>query len=119
MRKRTKNSRGLSQYVPSALLFLLFEAVAVTLWLTKGNLFYLLNFSYIGYQSQLIQINNRTTIDVVLTEDNTSLEEVVVVGYGVQKKRDIVGAVEPARISPTASAPTRTCRVRCREPSPA
>ena len=53
-----------------------------------------LNFSYIGYQSQLIQINNRTTIDVVLTEDNTSLEEVVVVGYGVQKKRDIVGAVE-------------------------
>ena len=52
-----------------------------------------LNFSYIGYQSQLIQINNRTTIDVVLTEDNTSLEEVVVVGYGVQKKRDIVGAV--------------------------
>ena len=36
-----------------------------------------LNFSYIGYQSQLIQINNRTTIDVVLTEDNTSLEEVV------------------------------------------
>ena len=41
-----------------------------------------LNFSYIGYQSQLIQINNRTTIDVVLTEDNTSLEEVVVVGYG-------------------------------------
>ena len=48
MRKRTKNSRGLSKYVPSALLFLLFEAVAVTLWLTKGNLFYLLNFSYIG-----------------------------------------------------------------------
>ena len=56
-----------------------------------------LNFSYIGYQSQLIQINNRTTIDVVLTEDNRY----------------------PARISPTASAPTRTCRVRCRVPSPA
>lgn len=34
--------------MPSALLFLLFEAVAVTLWLTKDNLFYLLNFSYIG-----------------------------------------------------------------------
>ena len=48
MKKRTKNSRGLSKYVPSALLFLLFEAVAVTLWLTKDNLFYLLNFSYIG-----------------------------------------------------------------------
>ena len=35
-------------YVPSLLLFLLFEAVAVTLWLTKDTLFYLLNFSYIG-----------------------------------------------------------------------
>ena len=35
-------------FVPSLLLFLLFEAVAVTLWLTKDNLFYLLNFSYIG-----------------------------------------------------------------------
>ena len=35
-------------YVPSLLLFLLFETVAVTLWLTKDNLFYLLNFSYIG-----------------------------------------------------------------------
>ena len=34
--------------LPSVLLFLLFEAVAVTLWLAKDNLFYLLNFSYIG-----------------------------------------------------------------------
>ena len=38
----------LHKYVPSMLLFLLFEAVAVTLWLTKDNFFYLLNFSYIG-----------------------------------------------------------------------
>ena len=47
-RKTTKNSRGFSKYVPSFLLFLLFEAVAVALWLAKDNLFYLLNFSYIG-----------------------------------------------------------------------
>ena len=53
-----------------------------------------LNFSFIGYKPQLIHINNQTAIDVVLLEDNTSLEEVVVVGYGVQKKRDIVGAIE-------------------------
>ena len=38
----------LHKYVPSMLLFLLFEAVAITLWLTKDNFFYLLNFSYIG-----------------------------------------------------------------------
>lgn len=47
-RKMTKNNSGFSKYIMSLLLFLLFEAVAVTLWLTKDNLFYLLNFSYIG-----------------------------------------------------------------------
>lgn len=43
-----KNDSSLRKYVPSLLLLLLFEAVAVTLWLMKDNLFYLLNFSYIG-----------------------------------------------------------------------
>ena len=38
----------LKQQLKYILLFLLFEAVAITLWLTKNNLFYLLNFSYIG-----------------------------------------------------------------------
>ena len=47
-RKRTKNSSGFSKYLVSLLLLLLFEAVAVMLWLVKDNLFYLLNFSYIG-----------------------------------------------------------------------
>ena len=36
------------KYIASLLLFLLFETVAITLWKAKGNLFYLLNFSYIG-----------------------------------------------------------------------
>lgn len=44
----TKIPNRLHKYVPSMLLFLLFETVAVTLWLTKENFFYLLNFSYIG-----------------------------------------------------------------------
>lgn len=43
-----KNDSRLRKYVPSLLLFPLFKAVAVTLWFTKDNLFYLLNFSYIG-----------------------------------------------------------------------
>ena len=43
-----RSNNSLRRYVPSMLLFLLFEAVAVMLWLTKGNLFYLVNFSYIG-----------------------------------------------------------------------
>ena len=36
------------KYIASLLLFLLFETVAIALWKAKGNLFYLLNFSYIG-----------------------------------------------------------------------
>ena len=43
-----KNSGRLRKYVPSILLLLLFEAAAVVLWLVRDNLFYLLNFSYIG-----------------------------------------------------------------------
>ncbi|MES2733730.1 MAG: TonB-dependent receptor [Bacteroidota bacterium] len=50
-------------------------------------------FSYIGYISQEISINNRTTIDVTLLSDTKTLNELVVVGYQAQKRSDIVGAV--------------------------
>ena len=60
----TKNNSGFSKYIMSLLLFLLFEAVAVTLWLTKYNLFYLLNFSYIQEVSQM----NQTTIGSYITK---------------------------------------------------
>lgn len=53
-----------------------------------------LEVSCIGYKTQNILVNNRTKLNITLIEDRTSLEESVVVGYGVQKKRDIVGAVE-------------------------
>ncbi|MGA0560010.1 SusC/RagA family TonB-linked outer membrane protein [Larkinella sp. VNQ87] len=49
--------------------------------------------SFVGYTSQEIPVNNRSTIDVQLAVDNKSLEEVVVVGYGVQKKVNLTGAV--------------------------
>ena len=52
-----------------------------------------LNFSYVGYKPQTIHVNNQSTIDVTMSEDNTSLEEVVVVGYGVQKKVNLTGSV--------------------------
>lgn len=50
-------------------------------------------FSFIGYTPQEVPINNRTTIDVSLEVDNQALEEVVVIGYGSQRKRDITSAV--------------------------
>ena len=43
-----RKNNVLLKYIASLLLFLLFETVAITLWKAKGNLFYLLNFSYIG-----------------------------------------------------------------------
>ncbi len=48
--------------------------------------------SYIGYTTQEIAVGNQSNFNVTLEEDNTSLEEVVVVGYGVQKKKLLTGA---------------------------
>ncbi|GGM90113.1 SusC/RagA family TonB-linked outer membrane protein [Dyadobacter beijingensis] len=50
-------------------------------------------FSYVGYVSQEIQVGDRTEINVTLAEDNKSLHEVVVVGYGTQEKKDLTGAI--------------------------
>ena len=50
-------------------------------------------FSSVGYLSQEIQVGAQTTLDVRLPEDNADLTEVVVVGYGTQKKVNLTGAV--------------------------
>jgi len=52
-----------------------------------------LTFSFIGYASQDVAINNRTVVDIVLSEELTGLEEVVVVGYGTAKKETLTGAI--------------------------
>ncbi|MCE7059837.1 TonB-dependent receptor [Dyadobacter sp. CY343] len=49
--------------------------------------------SFVGYVSQEIQVGTRSVIDVQLLVDDKALEEVVVVGYGVQKKANLTGAV--------------------------
>ncbi len=49
--------------------------------------------SYIGYLSESINVAGQTTVNIILTPDLASLDEVVVVGYGVQKKSDLTGAV--------------------------
>lgn len=56
-----------------------------------------LRFTYTGYVTQTVEIGGRTEIDVVLSEDSDILEEVVVVGYGTQKKSDLTGAVSSVR----------------------
>lgn len=49
-------------------------------------------YSFIGFQSKEVPVEGQSTINVVLSEDVTDLEEVVVVGYGVQKKKLVTGA---------------------------
>ncbi|MEQ9438031.1 MAG: TonB-dependent receptor [Cyclobacteriaceae bacterium] len=53
-----------------------------------------LMFSSIGYVLQEVPVNGRSTIDVVLSEDIQSLDEIVVVGYGTQRKSDLTGAID-------------------------
>ena len=56
-----------------------------------------LQFSFMGYTTVTEQVNGRTTINVTLSEDAELLEEIVVIGYGVQKKSDLTGAVTSVR----------------------
>jgi len=52
-----------------------------------------LSVSYVGFEPQDVPLNGRTKIEVVLKESAAALEEVVVVGYGQQKKESVVGAI--------------------------
>ncbi len=52
-----------------------------------------LSFSFIGYKTQTVSVNGKTSLSVVMQEDSKTLDEVVVVGYGTMKKSDISGAV--------------------------
>lgn len=52
-----------------------------------------LKFSYIGYKDQIIEAGEQTVINVKMLEDSEVLDEVVVVGYGAQKKETLTGAV--------------------------
>ena len=56
-----------------------------------------LSISCIGYVSQTVSVAGRSVIDVTLEEDSEFLEETVVIGYGVQKKSDLTGAVASVR----------------------
>lgn len=52
--------------------------------------------SFVGMKSQEIQISNKSSLQIVLEEESVGVEEVVVVGYGTQKKESVVGAISQA-----------------------
>lgn len=53
----------------------------------------ILSISYVGYLTKQIRLRGENAVDVVLMEDNTTLNDIVVIGYGTQKKSDLTGAV--------------------------
>lgn len=65
-----------------------------------------LQISYVGYIGQEIAVGTKTTVDAVLEEDKAQLEEVVVIGYGTAKKKDLTGAISTVNTEKmTAEAP--------------
>ncbi len=52
-----------------------------------------MRFSYIGYKTKTVKIENRMVINITLEEDNTVLDEVVVIGYGTMDKKELTSAV--------------------------
>ncbi|MDO4229255.1 MAG: TonB-dependent receptor [Capnocytophaga sp.] len=70
-----------------------------------------LEFTYIGYvtkNQRITETRQNTTLDVILSEDTQQLEDVVVVGYGVQRKSDVTGAVASVDYAQLATQPINT-----------
>ena len=74
-------------------------------YLIKVNSNEILVFSFVGYESQEIAATGNTTINVTLKEENKSLDEVVVVGYGTQKKSVVTGAISSLKAKDIENIP--------------
>ena len=64
-----------------------------------------IEISFVGYKTQTISVAGKTNLQVVLEEDTEVLDEVVVVGYGVQKKSDVTGAMASVGAEDLSSRP--------------
>ena len=62
--------------------------------------------SYLGMKEQRVPVNGRTQIEITLEEDSTTLDDVVVIGYGAVKKRDLTGAVTSVKSETITMTPT-------------
>jgi TonB-linked SusC/RagA family outer membrane protein len=65
-----------------------------------------LAISYLGYVTQEVVVGNQTTLNIALAENSQSLDEVVVVGYGVQKKATLTGSISSAKGADIIKTPT-------------
>ncbi|RRB02245.1 TonB-dependent receptor [Larkinella rosea] len=63
-------------------------------------------FSYVGYLTQEIPVGTKTVLNVTLVTDEKTLSEIIVVGYGTQKKRDLTGAISSISSKDIAETPS-------------
>lgn len=66
----------------------------------------ILNFSYLGYKAQQVRVGNSTDLIVQLVPSDESLNEVLVIGYGIVKKRDLVGSISCLKQKDIVAVPT-------------
>ncbi|WP_069658283.1 SusC/RagA family TonB-linked outer membrane protein [Arcticibacter eurypsychrophilus] len=64
-------------------------------------------FSYLGFETQEVLVRNRTTVDVTMIENIKNLEEVVVIGYGTQRRADVTSAVTTVKAENFVKGPVQ------------
>ncbi|WP_179021990.1 SusC/RagA family TonB-linked outer membrane protein [Winogradskyella forsetii] len=64
-----------------------------------------IEFSYVGFVPQTVTVEDQTVINIVLQDDVSSLSEVVVIGYGTQKKADLTGAISTVQAEEIEKTP--------------
>src|SRR5689334_13200104 len=67
-----------------------------------------LSFTFIGFKTQTVEVGGRAVIDISLESDEVTLQEVVVVGYGIQKKSDITGSTASVKGEELTKQPVLT-----------
>lgn len=65
-------------------------------------------FTYLGYATREVALNNQTTLNITMSSTSQELEQVVVVGYGTQRKRDLTGSVAQVKGEDLARQPVQT-----------
>ena len=66
----------------------------------------ILTFSFTGFESQNVNVNNQKEINIKLIENKNQLDEIVVVGYGTQRKKDVTGAISSVNTKDMLTVPT-------------
>ncbi|MBN8785525.1 MAG: von Willebrand factor type A domain-containing protein, partial [Terrimonas sp.] len=89
---------------------------AFTITVKKENA--VLIFSYVGYETQEVKVAGKSNLNIIMVPAIQKLEEVVVIGYGTQKKKDIIGAAQEYKASAVLQGKASGVYVR-RSPDPA